>query len=506
MTRLLAVALCAACAANAVHAASAQVAASQAVPAPSRARDTLSLGMVLEPPSLDPTSGAASAIREVTYQNVFEGLTRIDSKGEVQPDLAESWTVSKDGLVYTFRLIAGVKFHDGKPFDCSVVKFSWERAMAPDSTNAQKGLFEPISKIECPDSGTVVVTLKQPSAQFLFGMGWGDAVMVHPDTAAGNTTHPVGTGPFRFAEWVPGDHVTLTRNPDYWGSQPKLASVTFRFLADPSAAASAMLSGDLDAFSNFPAPELLDRLKADPRFTVKIGTTEGKTILALNNATKPLDDVRVRRALAHAIDRAGLIEAVEDGLGAPIGSHYVPGDPGYVDLTQSTPFDVAKARALLAEAGVKPGTTLTIHLPPPPYARRGGEVIAAMLDQVGIKTRLVPIEWAQWIDQVFLKGAFEATLISHTEARDLDIYARDSYYFHYKNPDYKALYGEYLAATDPAKQVDLLQKLQRKLAEDVPNVFLFALPKVGVWNAKLKGLWENDPVPANDLSRVSWAD
>ncbi len=474
--------------------------------AAAQTKDTLSLGMVLEPPGLDPTAGAAAAIREVTYQNIFEGLTRIDSKGEVQPDLAESWTISPDGLVYSFRLIAGVKFHDGKPFDCSVVKFSYERAMAPNSTNAQKGLFEPIAKVDCTDPATAVITLKHPSAQFLFDMGWGDAVMVHPDSAAGNKTHPIGTGPYKFKEWVPGDHVTLARNPDYWGSQPKLSQVTFRFIADPAAATAAMLSGDLDAFPNFPAPEALDTLKADARFTVKVGTTEGKTILALNNGRKPFDDVRVRRALTQAIDRHALIEAIENGYGEPIGSHYVPTDPGYVDLTGVYPYDVEAAKALLAAAGVQPGMTLTIKLPPPPYARKGGEVIAAMLAQVGITVKLVPIEWAQWIDEVFLKGDFDATIISHTEPRDLDIYARDKYYFNYHSPEYKALYNSYLTALDPAKQLDLLGKLQRKLTEDEPNVFLFALPKIGVWNAKLKGMWDNSPIPANDLSRVSWGD
>ncbi len=132
-----------------------------------------------------------------------------------------------------------------------------------------------------------------------------------------------------------------------------------------------------------------------------IGTTEGKTILALNNARKPFDDIRVRRALAYAIDRKALIDGAQSGYGKPIGSHYVPTDPGYVDLTGVYPYDPAKAKALLAEAGVKPGTEITIMLPPPTYARRGGEVIAAMLEQVGIKAKLVPIEWAQWLDQVF---------------------------------------------------------------------------------------------------------
>ncbi len=470
------------------------------------AKDTLTLGMVLEPPVLDPTAGAASAIREVTYANIYEGLTRINSKGEVRPDLAESWTISPDGLTYTFKLVGGVKFHDGTPFDCSIVKFSYGRAMAPDSVNAQKQLFEPIDSVKCPDSFTAVVKLKRPTALFLFDMGWGDAVMVSPKSAATNKTDPVGTGPFKFKEWVKGDHVTLVRNPDYWGAQPPLKSVTFKFIADPSAATAAMLAGDIDAFPLFPAPEAIDQFKADARFHVNIGTTEGKTIVALNNAKKPFDDIRVRRALTYAIDRKALIDAAQSGYGKPIGSHYVPTDPGYIDLTGVYPYDPAKAKALLAEAGVKPGFTITLTLPPPPYARRGGEVIADMWGKVGIKTRLVPIEWAQWLDQVFKRTDYDATIISHTEARDLDIYARDKYYFNYHSPAYKALYQKFVEAVDPKAQLALVGDLQKKLAEDEPNVFLFALAAVGVWNAKLHGLWENQPIPANDVTHVSWGD
>ncbi len=471
-----------------------------------QAKDTLTLGMVLEPPHLDPTAGAASAIREVTYANIYEGLTRIDRTGAVQPALAESWSVSPNGLTYSFKLVAGVKFHDGTPFDCSVVQFSYGRAMAPDSVNAQKQLFEPIAGIACPDRFTAVVTLKRPSALFLFDMGWGDAVMVSPKSAATDKTNPVGTGPFRFRQWVHGDRVELERNPDYWGSQPKLKAVTFKFVSDPSAATAAVLAGDIDAFPLFPAPEAIDQFRADKRFAVHVGTTEGKTIVALNNARKPFDDIRVRRALTYAIDRTQLIEAAQSGFGKPIGSHYVPTDPGYVDLTGTYPYDPAKAKALLAEAGVKPGTEITLMLPPPPYARRGGEVIAAMWEQVGIRAKLVPIEWAQWLDQVFKRTDYDATIISHTEARDLDIYARDKYYFNYHSDAYRALYQTYVQAVDPKAQTDLIGALQKKLAEDEPNVFLFALAAVGVADARLRGLWENQPIPANDVTGVSWAE
>ncbi len=398
------------------------------------AKDTLTLGMVLEPPTLDPTSGAASAIREVTYQNLFQGLTRIDRSGNVQPDLARSWNVSPDGLVYTFVLEPGVRFHDGKAFDCGVVKFSYDRARAPGSTNAQKGLFEPIASVQCPDPGEAIVTLAHPTSNFLFSMAWGDAVMVHPDSAAGNAAHPVGTGPFRFARWLHGDRVELERNPNYWGTAAPLAAVTFRFVSDPAAATAAMLAGDIDAFANFPAPETLDQFSHDPRFAVHVGTTEGKTIIALNEAHHPFEDVRVRRALVYAIDRHAFVDGVESGLGAVIGSHYVPTDPGYVDLTGQYPYNPAEAKRLLAAAGAS-DLTIRLMLPPPPYARRGGEVVAAMLADVGVHVTLEPIEWAQWIDQVFLKSQFEATIISHTEARDLDIYARDKYYFNYASPE-----------------------------------------------------------------------
>ena len=276
--------------------------------AAAQAKDTLSLGMALEPPHLDPTAGAAAAIREVTYANLYEGLVRIDADGQVAPALAASWSVSADGLAYTFRLHTGVRFHDGAPFDCATVAFSYGRAAAPDSVNAQKQLFEPIARVDCPDPATAVVVLKRPTASFLFNMGWGDAAMLSEKSVATDKTDPIGTGPFRFHRWVRGDRVELERFPGYWGKAPALASVTFRFVSDPAAAAAAVLAGDLDAYPNFPAPETLDRLRSDPRVAVVIGTTEGKTILALNEAKKPFDDIRVRpcRSLGRPRDRPTL--------------------------------------------------------------------------------------------------------------------------------------------------------------------------------------------------------
>ncbi|MFN3686859.1 ABC transporter substrate-binding protein [Salinarimonas sp.] len=471
--------------------------------AAAQARDTLVIGMALEPPMLDPTAGAAAAIREVTYANIFEGLVRIAADGSIQPALARSWEISEDGTVYTFALAEGVRFHDGAAFDCSVVQFSFERAVAPDSTNAQKGLFEPIVSTECPDEHTAVITLARPTARFLFNMGWGDAVMVHPDTAADNRTNPVGTGPFRFASRVQGDRIELERNEDYWGEPAALSRVTFRFVSDPAAATSAMLAGDLDAFPNFPAAEALPQFRADDRFVVEIGDTQGEVLLSLNNARAPFDDVRVRHALAHAIDAQVLIDAVHEGIGTPIGSHFTPNDPGFVDLADAFPFDPDRARALLAEAGAE-GATIRITLPPPAYARRGGEVIAALLQNVGLRVELIPMEWAQWLEQVFRNTDFDATIIAHVEPRDFDIFAREDYYFNYESEEYRETFQRWVESTDEAEQLELLGELQRILSRDQPAVFLYVLPKLGVWRAGLEGMWTNQPIPANDVTRVRW--
>ena len=460
------------------------------------------LGIALEPPNLDPTSGAAAATDEIVYANVFEGLTRIGAHGEVLPALAERWDISPDRLTYIFHLHEGVRFHDGTSCDAADVKFSLDRARAPESTNAQKGLFEPIASVEIVDPLTVKVTLTRPAGDFLFNMGWGDAVIVAPESAATNAVKPIGTGPFRFSRWLRGTQIELVRNPDYWGAPARLDAATFVVIPDPAAAYAALLAGDIDSFPNFPAVELLPQIEGDPRFAIVIGTTEGETILAINNARKPFDDLRVRQAIAHAIDRKALILGASEGYGVPIGSHFPPHDPAYVDLTGTYPFDIAAGRRLLAEAGFPDGFKATMKLPPVAYARRGGEILAQQLKAIGIDVAIENVEWAQWLDQVFTNGDFDLTIVSHTEPRDIAIYGRDDYYFHYAKPAFKALMVELDLAADDAARRPILQAAQRMLAEDAVNGFLFQLPKIGVWNARLMGQWADAPVQANDLTAV----
>ena len=474
---------------------------------PALAQQTdLTIALQLEPPHLDPTSAAAGAIDSVLYSNVFEGLTRFMSDGSVVAGLAESWDISEDGTTYTFKLRDGVTFHDGSTMDAEDVKFTLDRARAEDSANAQKALFAGISEVTVIDPTTVEVKLSAPDGNFLFNMAWGDAVIVAPESIEGIKQTPIGTGPFKFDAWVQGDRIEISRNADYWGAAPALDAATFKFISDPTAAFAAMMAQDIDAFAGFPAPENLPQFEADPRFQVLVGSTEGETILAMNNKLPPFDNKTVREAVAHAIDRQAIIDGAMFGLGTPIGTHFAPHNPDYVDLTAQSAFDPEKAKTLLAEAGFADGFTTTLKLPPPSYARRGGEIIASQLRAVGIETEITNLEWAQWLEEVFRGKDFGLTIVSHTEPFDIGIYARPDYYFQYDNPAFQELMTTLGATSDPAARSELLAQAQTMIADDYVNAYLFQLAFPTVADARIKGLWQNAPTQATDLTGVSWSE
>ena len=470
------------------------------------AKDDITVAMQLEPPHLDPTSAAAGAIDSVLYTNVFEGLTRFMGDGSVVPGLAESWEISEDGLTYTFKLREGVTFHDGTTMNAEDVKFTLDRINAEDSANAQKALYAAIFEVNVIDPQTVEVKLSEPNGNMLFNLAWGDAVIVAPETVEAIKQTPIGTGAFKFENWNQGDKITLTRNDDYWGEAPALASATFKFISDPTAAFASVMAEDVDVFTGFPAPENIPQFEADPRFQVLIGSTEGETILSINNKREPFDNVKVREAVAHAIDRQAIIDGAMFGYGTPIGTHFAPHNPDYVDLAEMSSYDPEKSKALLAEAGFPDGFETTLHLPPPSYARRGGEIIAAQLAEVGIKAQITNVEWAQWLETVFKGKDFGLSIVSHTEPMDIDIYANPDYYFQYDNAEFQSLMTEFNKTADPAARTEMLAKAQRMIAEDYVNGYLFQLAFPTIAKAGVEGLWVNAPTQATDLTGVSWAE
>ena len=469
------------------------------------AQNDITVALQLEPPHLDPTSAAAGAIDSVLYSNVFEGLTRFAADGSIIPGLAASWDISDDGLTYTFQLRDGVTFHDGTTMDAEDVKFTFDRLLAEDSANAQKALYTLISGVDVMDPLTVRMSLSEPNGNMLFNLAWGDAVIVAPESIDAIKQKPVGTGAFKFDRWVQSDRIELLRNDAYWGTPAVLDAATFKFISDPTAAFAAVMAEDVDYFSAFPTPENLPQFDADPRFQVLVGSTEGETILSTNNKMPPFDDARVRQALAHAIDRNAIIDGAMFGYGTPIGSHFAPHHPAYVDLTGQSAYDPDKARALLTEAGFESGFDTTLYLPPPSYARRGGEIIAAQLAQVGIRAQIINVEWAQWLESVFRGKDFGLTIVSHTEPMDIGIYANPDYYFQYDNPDFQALMLTLNTTTDPDVRTQMLKQAQTIIADDYVNGFLFQLAQLSVARAELEGLWANAPTQATDLTAVRWS-
>jgi peptide/nickel transport system substrate-binding protein len=457
-----------------------------------------------EPPGLDPTANTAAAIDRVVYSNIFEGLIKLDGQGRFVPALAERWEVSGDGLTYTFHLRKGVRFHNGEAFDAKVARWNLERAMGEKTQNPHPEYFRGIARIETPDDHTLVLTLKEPDGLFLVHMAEGDAVMLPVGAAEEAKSRPIGTGPFKFVQWVRGDRVEVERFEGYWNPKlPYLDRVTFKFIPDSSAQAAALKAGDIHVIGYQANPETALELSKDKRYKVYNGTTTTEVILSTNNKAKPFDDIRVRQAMAYAIDRKRLVDLAVQGFGTPIGSHWCPSAPYYVDLTGLYPYNPDKAVQLLKEAGYPNGFDAVIKLPVTyEYARRSGEVIADMLSKVGIRLRIEVIEWAQWLDRVFKNKDYQLTVIGHAEPWDINIYAKPDYYFQYDSPRFREAYARALKASTEEDKARYFGTCQRIIAEDAVNGFLFSLSSLPIMKAEVMGWWENYPTIALDCSEV----
>ncbi|EJE51848.1 ABC-type dipeptide transport system, periplasmic component [Acidovorax sp. CF316] len=467
-------------------------------------KDSLVIGLTLEPTGLDPTAKAGAEIAEVVLYNIFETLTKIQSDGSVNPLLAESWEVSPDLKTTTFRLRKGIRFHNGEPFNAQAVKFSFDRAGGEKSTNKDRRLFSGLTT-RVVDEHTVVVLNKDIEPDLLFLLGQATAIIVEPKTADTNETRPVGTGPYQLGAWNKGSLIALTKWAGWRDANAvQIPRVTFRFISEPAAQTTSLLAGDVDLFPHASVSRTLPQFERDKRFQVVFNASRGKTILALNNARKPLDDVRVRRAIASAIDRKAVIAAAVDGRGVPIGSHYVPGAPGYVDTTGVNPFDIEKAKRLLAEAGVKTPLELSFVLPPPPYARQGGELIAAQLAKIGIIAKIQNVEWAQWISGTYGQKNYDLTLILHVEPFDLVNYTKPEYYWGYQSAKFNEIFEKTKSSLRTADRQRYLGDAQRLLAEDAVHTYLYQPQFITVAARNLRGLWKDAPIFANDLSALSW--
>jgi peptide/nickel transport system substrate-binding protein len=363
-----------------------------------------------------------------------------------------------------------------------------------------------VQSVDVVDDHTVKVTLTQFSDSFVFHMAQGSAAIVPRSThlatasppATNLATAPVGTGPFKFQSWNRGDSMTLVRNEDYWGTRAPLQKVVFKYITDPNAMNNALLAGDIDVISGVTGPEQLGSFSSNASFQVLEGKPGGKILVAMSNAAGPTRDVRVRQAISYAIDRKAFIDGIEQGHAVPIGSHAVPNDsePYYVDLTGVYQQDRQKARQLLAAAGYPNGLTLRASLIPFAYARRGGDILASQLQDVGIKLQIDNVEFPLWLDQVFTKRNFDLTIINHVEPRDIGNYGNPKYYWGYDNPQATSLLRQADAEQNPARRNDLYAQVQRQITSDAVNAWLMSPNSLAVIRSNLRGYPKSRVAPS----------
>ncbi len=470
---------------------------------PSYAKDNIIIGMRLEPPHLDPTVSSATAIDEIVYNNIFEGLFSITKSGAVAPLLATQWALSEDRKIYTITVHKNVFFHNGEVFDADSVVFSFPRILKKNSLNPRVSLFENVKSIKSLSTDTIRFTLYKPDVDFLYKLALPDAVIVGKSSHDNNKMHPVGTGPFELEGVKKGYFVKLRRNQQYYGKMAYLKNVKFKFYPSISAATAGLLSGGIDAFPVYGDSLTVPVLKARKNLKIIIGTTEGETLLALNNAHPKLKDIRVRQALHYGIDKNKINTVVLQGRGRVIGSHFPPHSEAYVDVSNVYPYNVSHAKDLLKQAGAE---NLKLELTVPPSYDLLAQEIARQLRRIGVTVRLKKTDWATWLSQVFKKRKYDMTVVTHLEPRDYDIYAKPSYYFSYKNgKDIQVMLDALQGSRGEKNRKNILQKIQKKLNKDAVNVWLYQFPKVGVWNASLKGMWENSPVEGTPLRQVYWS-
>lgn len=465
---------------------------------------SVTVAVAAEPPVMDLTASTSQEIARMLYDNVMQGLVKLNAKGEIVPALAEKWTASNSSLTWTFTLRKGVKFHNGSEFNAQDVVAKFNRAKDAKSDHVNKGYWTDVASIEAVNNNTVVFKLRQPNQDFLFNLARPDAVVGPGGLWDGQKTKPVGTGPFRFVSWDKGVGVRLERFEGYYDPKlPYLDKVTYRFLPDPNAAIAGLRSGDLDMIGVSAENSLA--LARDPNLKVTQGSSTIEITVGMNNSKPPFNDIRVRKAMQYAINKQEIIQGVLLGYGTAIGAHRSPGEQCYVDTSGVYKFDADQARKLLAEAGYNAQNPLkfTFSLAAPYMTeRRIGEAIAAQLQRVGVDAKLEVVEWSTWISRIFLGGDYQMTIIGHSEPNDIGIYANPNYYFKYNNPAFAKLYTEYVRNNNPTKACDAMKQMQRTLANDSVNVWVVNVPILLASRKNLMGIWTDQPTPSLNMTEA----
>lgn len=453
--------------------------------------------------SLDPHKAVAAGTKEVLF-NLYEGLVKPDSSGELQPAIASDYSISEDATTYTFTLREGVKFHDGSMVTAEDVKYSIDRCA--DTTNGEPLVeaYSNIKSVNIVDEKTVEVVLNTADSDFLANM----TTAIIPASNENPDTNPIGTGPYRYVSRSPQENFVVEKFDEYWGTPANIENVTFRVCANADSIVMNLQGGSIDMFARLTTTQAS---QLGDQFDVLEGTMNLVQALYLNNAVEPFNDERVRQALCYAVDPQGIMDLISDGKGTEIGSSMFPAFEKYYmpELNDVYNQDYDKAKELLAEAGYPNGFSFTITVPSN-YQQHidTAQVLVEQLKNIGVTAEIELVEWETWVSEAYTNRNFEATVVgvdasSLTASALLSRFVSDApnNFINFSNADYDAAYARAEAAVDDEEKTEGFKECERLLAEHAANVYIQDLPCLVALNKKYAG-YEFYPLYVQDISKL----
>lgn len=460
---------------------------------------TLNVGLVLAPANLDAKFTGGAALDQVLIDNIYEGLVSRTPTNEIVPRLAKEYTVSEDGLTYTFTLNDGVTFHSGAAMTSADVVASLEEART-DETRRDHAAVAKISSITAPDEKTVVITLPAVDQDFLFNLTGRAGLVFQSGDTTDLKTAANGTGPFVVDQWVENASLTFKRNDAYWGEKAGVAEVVFQYIPESASAVGAAVSGDLDVVTAVD-PQLASQLES-AQFNLTTGQTTDTATLAFNNKKAPLDDIRVREALRLSIDHVAMANALGNAetLYGPIPAL----DPGYEDLSDVAPYDVEKAKQLLADAGQE-NLKLTLTFPNF-YPTKIAQLLVSDFKKAGVELTVDQVDFNVWYEKAYTNKDYELSFVWHAEPRDLYNYTNPEYYFNYDNPEVQAKYAEAIAEPDVEKSNALRAEVARMVSEDHAADWVYNGLTITATTPEVTGFPQDSTSSRLDVSKVTKAE
>jgi peptide/nickel transport system substrate-binding protein len=483
----------------AAAAACAPVAPPSAPAAPAAApAKVLTYLLAQEPNSMDPHVVTESQ-SGLPIRNVYDRLVELAPDGQtILPGLAETWERSADGAVYTFHLRKDVKFHSGTPFTAEAVRFSLERALTlgKGESFSMKDYIDP-AKVKVVDDNTVEITLNKPYNPILSILALHNiGAIVNPELVKANSTaddpwaelyltnHMDGTGPFKFVEWQPKQFVAIERNDAYWKGPAKLDRVIFRLIEEPATERLMIEKGDADIIHTLPT-DMIEALRQNPDVVIASKTGIETTYWAFNNQTKPFTDPRVRQALSYAVDYDAIMTGIVKGSGVQMKGPLPQGLAGFNDGVTVYKRDVAKAKALLAEAGYPDGFNLVTHYPVWRDLADIAVVLQASFAEVGVKLELKEVPLGTLVDLVAAGETPFFPWVSTPNYADPDAVLYPKFHTNaipfgaagniarYSSPEVDKMLDEASSTPDDARRLDLYKQIQAKVTDEAAWVFLF---------------------------------